>query len=76
MSLSTEDTARLLKLKAARDQLLTGRMVQEIEFDGVRHRYFQPTEANTRRLEVEIQKLEAQATSRPVRIRGALRFHL
>jgi len=75
MALTTEEATRLAKLKAAYDKLIMGVAVQEVESDGERMRWMQPTEANIKRLERAIADLEAKAATGAVpRQRGPLRF--
>ncbi len=75
MALTTEEAVRLAKLKAAYDKLIMGQAVQEVESDGERMRWMQPTETNIKRLERAIADLEAKAaTGKVQRQRGAMRF--
>lgn len=73
MALTPDETARLAKLKAARDSLLTGTAVAEVEYDGVRTKFSQ---ANAQLLISEIEKLEAKQNSARGRTRGAVSFYL
>ena len=74
MALTTAEVVRLAKLKEAYDKLIMGKAVQEVESDGERMRWMQPTEANIKRLEREISALESKASGTVTRQRGALRF--
>lgn len=72
MPLSTDDAARLAKLKVAYDALISGKQVVRVEFNGhVTHYGLGSVKA----LQAEIAGLEAQAGSSG-RVRGALRFRI
>ncbi len=72
MALSTEDAARLVSLKTARDRLISGGQVAKVSSGGRTVEYGQ---ADMSRLDGEIAGLEAAAiTNGPVRRRGALTF--
>lgn len=71
MALSDADTARLLRLRAARDALISGRAVSKISAHG---RSKDMAAADLGRLEGEIEALEATQTRGVTRRRGALTF--
>lgn len=63
MALSDADTARLASLRAARDKLITGTAIAEVEYNGTRRSY---ARADMQALADEITALEAGfATDRP-----------
>lgn len=56
MALSTADAARLVILQAARDKLIAGQAIAEIEYNGERRSY---ARADLQRLDDEITALNA-----------------
>ncbi len=71
MSLSTEDAADLVALKAAYRRLIRGEAGAKVNAFGRQVEYHQ---ADLGRLKAEIDRLEAEAASGSGRRRGALRF--
>lgn len=75
MALSTADATRLARLSAAYDDLLTGAAIVRVQQHGGRMVEYGPGDAV--RLKQEIDALNAQAaTTRPVRMRGAIGFRV
>lgn len=72
MALSTDDAARLAKLKAAYDALISGKQVVRVEFNGHVTHYGQGSVAA---LQAEVAGLEAKASCSG-RVRGSLRFRV
>lgn len=72
MSLSDADAARLARLKASKDALISGKSTRKVQSGG---RLLENFDADLRRLQGEIDALETEsATGRPAARRGAIRF--
>jgi hypothetical protein len=71
MALTADQAARLAKLQAAYDALITGQQVVRVEFNG-RQTTFGP--GDTTKLKAEIDELNAVAATRTGRRNGAVRF--